>query len=332
MSLSTLDQVLFGERGFTSKLAAYADGRGKMKGEALEEALTKTHKLKVAFRLPGDAAYSDVCDRAVKPGFNPMLVGELVRDAVEEEYGSNPRGEVKITFYPSGGSGDPPIRVFREVVSVALSSDPEVDFLKQRLAEERADKRHMLELWTTTFTGQQQMVGKVVEELRHIAVTRAAASSIADGGGGVVGMLALYLGLPMMKRMMGLRKDATMEDIADRFGMLTQQSLQAMGEKRKLATGAQPEGGAGWDEVDGPATVSAELAEAEVPLLEDGESAVPEAGQEEELQDHHLVMLLKLGDTLSDEEAKQGLIKRVMALAHENDIAIPDFLMTLAVK
>lgn len=226
---SDLSAALFGEAGLADRITKYRAGElERWSPPPLEE----PHVCKVWFRLGAEVQRVEVAEINVKPGFTGQAIAEEVARKVEQVYGGGPVGELQVCFYPAGQASAPPVKVVRRIIAPdEVEGSPSVEFLRARLATSEQRQAELHGLIANLATAQLQTIHNQGTAIATLATARGGAAAAADVGGpwGLLALGGLVIGYPMLRRTLGLKPDASLEEVIERVTDIGARAYRQLG-------------------------------------------------------------------------------------------------------
>lgn len=302
---SDLNAAMFGEGGLAERITKYRAGElDRWNPPPLEE----PHVCKVWFRLGAEVQRVEVAEINVKPGFTGPSIAEAVAREVEKVYGGGPVGELQVSFYPAGKGASPPVKVVRRIIAPdEVEGSPSVEFLRARLAtsEQRLAELHGLVVNVTS--AQLQTIHAQGTAIATLATARGGAAAAADVGGpwGLLALGGLVIGYPMLRRSLGLKPDASLEEVIERVTDIGARAYRQIG-------ASDPTPPPGPPAVPNGAAPPADTAE---------EGSSPSPATEAEPTDEDIARALEVYKRVQADPMGLGL--RAMTIANERGIPLP---------
>jgi len=198
----------------------YLHGEGNVES-GLRNLLSKTawtdsqppYTIVVRFTPPSGSGYEKMAlvKIAGKSTFEVGAIVAEIESQLIEKLGPSPMGQFHLLLSDAKGV------LYQKMRQVAPVSDPQgnlsVDLLRGMLAEERMRVTQMQQLISGSFAAAVGAGANQAQSISSLATQRSVSSSAADAGGlsGIMGMIALVVGYPMLKSSLGLPPDATTE-------------------------------------------------------------------------------------------------------------------------
>lgn len=241
MSSRDLQSHLYGENGFTERLGKYIAGElpephDNPKGP---------HVLSCWFQSLTDNGRQPVIELPVRELVSPDMLAKEIHHRVMEVYGVSPDGTLYVRVNKPGEASRPAVRFERKCVSAETEAeDPSFALVKNLLNTERIARQQM-HSETTAILGQMAASNaQLSSALATLATARGGASAAGDMGsiGSVIGLGALILFLPSLKRTLGLDENASVDDVFRRVGAMFERNLKGSEDRQKALETADRSG------------------------------------------------------------------------------------------
>ena len=198
---------------------------------------------KVWYRLPGSSTFEPLTELPIAAGkLDPHNLRERIEMEIVSVVGSSPSGYIRIRVWESKKASKPAVAVERKLMPVeGFDGDPSLALTKHLLFRilERAEKSEALMQQHAAGLAASQAV--LADAVAKLGTQRAVSSSAADLGSpwAWIGIAAMIIGYPVVKRQLGLNPDATIDQVAIKLAKTFDEISKEVG-RTPTVPGAHP--------------------------------------------------------------------------------------------
>lgn len=221
---------------------------------ALLEGLTKSKEeipvLTIAARWRDAQASSEATIVSMRVNFPvPAAVDQIVNDLeqqVQTALGPMPDGTLRIQAFQPGRQSDPIANIQRRLTPKVGGMDHDLSLTLQLLRDSHALNMQFATQLTQAFAAQTVQTAAQAQSIEKLATVRGAASAAADtassGIWSIVALGAAGVGLPLLRKRLGLSENASYQQVIERMMLVLDASMQNPEDAKPPASALELEG------------------------------------------------------------------------------------------